>query len=253
MLKTIVEQKRQEVDCAKLVQPATTMAIQPASHEFAKAIQRVNWALIAECKLASPVKGRLCTGYTVPELAEIYAANGAAALSVHTDRHFCGHLQDIAKVRETVALPILRKDFIIDPYQIYEARAAGAHAILLIAAILTDEEILSFLAVAAEMGMDCLVETHSREELKRVIKTPANIVGINNRDLKTFTTSIENTFDLLPDVEPGKTIISESGIHCGQDALRLKSAGVRGILVGEGLVKAADIACKTKELALQQN
>lgn len=251
MLNRIVAEKRQEVAECKAITPlaSITDGLRPGESAFAKALRRSDWSLIAECKLASPAKGRLCSSHTVPELARLYTENGATALSVHTSRQFCGLLADIAAVRAVTGLPILRKDFIIDDYQLYETRRAGADAVLLIAAILTDEELIRFLAIAGQLGLDCLVEVHSRQELERVLQIGAELVGINNRNLQTFVTDIGTTFTLLPDCDSRRLIISESGINSGREAARLKEAGVRGILVGEGLVTAGDIAGRVRELA----
>lgn len=252
MLKKITDKKRQIVEVLKKERPLASFLkdITPGNFAFAKALQQSEWTLIAECKLASPAKGQLCTDYSVPQLAKIFAENGAAALSVHTDMHFCGRLDDIAAVRAVTQLPILRKDFIIDEYQIYEARAAGADAVLLIANILSDHQLKEYLEIAGTLGMDALVEVHTLEELERVQQTPATLVGINNRNLATFITDIQNTFDLLPYCDKRCLVISESGVSNGAEANRLQMAGVRGVLVGEGLVKAADIAGKTRELAM---
>jgi tryptophan synthase beta chain len=251
MLQRIVEERRQEVDLRKVAVPRGVLekTILKGSFAFSKAVREAPWALIAECKLASPVKGQLCPDHTVPELATIFSVAGAAALSVHTSRHFAGQLEDIAAVKAVSKLPVLRKDFIIDEYQLYETRWAGADAVLLIAAILSDGELASFLATAGTLGLDCLVEVHNREELSRVQQTAAEFVGINNRDLRSFTTNIENTFALLPYCDSRRLIISESGIKSREEAMRLKQSGVRGILVGEGLVKTADIAGRVRELA----
>ena len=252
MLKSITEKKRQIVAVTKKERPLASLLKYITSGQFAfsKAIQQSPWTLIAECKLASPAKGQLCTDYSVPQLAKIFSENGATALSVHTDMHFCGKLEDIAAVRAVTQLPILRKDFIIDEYQIYEARAAGADAVLLIANILSDVQLKEYLTLAHELGMDALVEVHTLEELKRVQQTPAFLVGINNRNLKTFVTDVQNTFDLLPFYDGHRLIISESGVSNGVEANRLQLVGVRGVLVGEGLVRATDIAEKTRELAM---
>lgn len=249
MLNQIVETIRQQVVARKLSHPLNSLPVQPGAFAFSQALAATGWALIAECKLASPAKGRLCQTHTAPELARIFTAGGAAALSVHTSTPFLGKLEDIAAVRALSPLPILRKDFIIDEYQVYEARAAGADAILLIAAILDDTSLSQFLATARNLGMDCLVEVHNLDELERVKQTDAKTVGINNRDLTTFSTDIANTFDLLPHCDPRWRIISESGIHDAADARRLQEAGVKGILVGESLVRAPDIAALTRVLA----
>jgi indole-3-glycerol phosphate synthase len=173
-----------------------------------------------ECKLASPAKGLLTGHHTVAELAAIYTAGGAAALSVHTSAPVRGRVEDLAAVRAVSSLPIMRKDFIIDEYQIYEARWAGADAILLIAAILTDEELARFTALAAHLGLDALVEVHSRAELDRVQRTPAPIIGINNRDLRTLhqPTLAAYTFALLPHTDGTRLVISEKRHRGGDDA-----------------------------------
>lgn len=252
MLKKITDKKRQTVAEAKEQRPLVELLqdITPGNFAFSKAIKQSEWTLIAECKLVSPAKGPLCTDYSVPELAQIYTANGATALSVHTDVHFNGRLQDIAAVRAVTTLPILRKDFIIDAYQIYEARAAGADAVLLIVNILSDEQLKEYLAIACELGMDSLVEVHTLEELQRAQQTSATLVGINNRNLKTFVTDVQNTFELLPYCDGQRIVLSESGVSARAEADHLQRAGVRGILVGEGLVKATDIAKQTRELAM---
>ena len=252
MLNQIVAAIREQVAILKQTQPLDPLSIQPASFALSRALEAADWTLIAECKLTSPAKGPLCDSRSVPELARLFTDNGATALSVHTSAPFQGKLADIATVRAVSPLPILRKDFIIDEYQIYEARAAGADAILLIAAILNDTELNQFLATAKRLGMDCLVEVHSLPELDRVKNTSASLIGINNRDLTTFNTDIANTFSLLPHCEPHWRLISESGIRSGSDAITLKQAGVHGILVGESLVKASDIASHCRDLALRQ-
>lgn len=251
MLNQIVAAIREQVAILKQTQPLDPLSIQPASFALSRALEAADWALIAECKLTSPAKGPLCDSRSVPELARIFTDNGATALSVHTSAPFQGKLADIAAVRAVSPLPILRKDFIIDEYQVYEARAAGADAILLIAAILTDAELNQFLSTATRFGMDCLVEVHSLSELERVKTTSARLVGINNRDLTTFTTDIANTFSLLPHCDPRWRLISESGIGSRSDAMQLKQTGIDGILVGESLVKAADIAAHCSDLALR--
>ena len=252
MLNSIVNQTRQAVALAKQNKPLTLIEqdIVAGNYAFSAAIKKREWTLIAECKLASPVKGTLCSAHTVPELAGVFAAHGAAALSVHTNAAFRGSINDIARVKQMVDLPVLCKEFILDEYQLYAARAAGADAVLLIAAILAADELVRFIEIVAGLGMDALVEVHTLPELQQVQQTAAKLIGINNRNLETFTTSIEQTFALLPYYEPERLLISESGIRTGQDALRLKQAGVNGILVGEGLVTTGDIAAKTRELAL---
>ena len=251
MLNQIVVAIREQVATLKQTRALAPASIAPANFALSRAMQIADWTLIAECKLASPAKGQLCESLSVPELAKIFTDNGASALSVHTSAPFKGKLSDIAAVRDVSPLPILRKDFIIDEYQLYESRAAGADAILLIAAILTDAELNQFLATANRLGMDCLVEVHSLAELERVKSTSASLVGINNRNLNTFTTDIANTFSLLPHCDSRWRLISESGIGSRSDAMQLKQTGIDGILVGESLVKAVDIATHCRDLALR--
>ena len=168
-------------------------------------------------------------------------------LSVHTDPHFLGCNEDFRKVRAEVNLPLLRKDFIIDEYQIYEARMLGADAVLLIARILTPETLKRFLYTAWSLGMDALIEVS--RDMEAALATPAEFIGINNRNLVSFTTSIEQTMGLLPYADKSRTLISESGVFTGEDARRLHDAGCDGILVGEGLVRADDVAAQTRAFA----
>lgn len=254
MLAQIVAAKRQEVAASKKSRPVAVMLrdLTRGRFAFSRAIRQTDWALIAECKLASPAKGRLCERYSVPELAGLFTAGGAAALSVHTSAPFGGCLEDLARVRAVTPLPLLRKDFIIDEYQLYESRWAGADAVLLIASLLAAAELGGCLALARRLGLDCLVEVHDREELAKVQSTPARLIGINNRDLTTFKTDLATTFALLPATDRRRRVISESGIASGEDARRLQAAGVRGILVGEGLVTAGDVLARTRELALSE-
>jgi indole-3-glycerol phosphate synthase len=249
VLNQIVETIRQQVAVSQISHPLDSLDINPGSFAFSQGISATDWTLIAECKLASPSKGRLCQNHTVPELAKIFTDNGATALSVHTSAPFLGKVEDIAAVKTVSTLPVLRKDFIIDEYQVFESRAAGADAILLIAAILDDTVLNQFLATAGSLGMDCLVEVHNLPELERVKRMDAAIIGINNRDLTTFSTDIANTFRLLPHFDPRWRIISESGIQGVADVRRLQEAGVNGVLVGESLVRAPNIAGLTRSLA----
>ena len=216
-----------------------------------RAIAEREWSLIAECKLASPAKGRLTTRHSVADLAKLYEQNGAAALSVHTDAHFLGRLEDIAAVKAVTSLPVLRKEFIVDEYQLYETALAGADGVLLIAAVLQAEELKRYQEIAEDLGLDCLVEVHGVAELPAALAAQAPLLGINNRDLTNFRTDVEHTFQLLPQCA-GQLVISESGIKNGETARRLRQAGVRGILVGEGLVVADDVAAMTREMALME-
>ncbi|MDR3348723.1 MAG: indole-3-glycerol phosphate synthase TrpC [Acidaminococcales bacterium] len=216
---------------------------------FGQKIKTSGWTLIAECKLASPAKGALCPGETAPGLARVYEANGAAALSVHTNGHFLGKAQDLAAVRRGTGLPVMRKEFIVHPYQIYETAFLGADALLLIARILERKRLAEFIAEADGLGLDCLVEAHDEADIDKSLEAGAGIIGINNRDLANFATDINVSLRLFPRCA-GKPAISESGIKNGKDAALLKGAGFKGILVGEALVTAGDIGQKTREMAL---
>ena len=251
ILAEIVEKKKDIVAAAKTAVPFDEVkrAARPGRFGLSHRVRGEAWSLIAECKLQSPAKGRLCRTYSVTELAKIYEENGASALSVHTDPHFLGCNEDFAAVRKMTKMPLLRKDFIIDEYQIYEARMLGADAVLLITRILSPRQLMEFLYLTWGLGMDALVEVHDEEDLAAALATPAEFIGVNNRNLTTFTTSIENTMALLPKIGEGRTIISESGVQSAEDAERLREAGCDGILVGEGLVTAANVAQATQRLS----
>ena len=251
ILAEIVEKKKEIVAAAKKALPFDEVKRQarPGGFRLSHRVRGEAWSLIAECKLQSPAKGRLCRTYSVTELAKVYEENGASALSVHTDPHFLGCNEDFAAVRKMTQMPLLRKAFIIDEYQIYEARMLGADAVLLIARILSPRQLMEFLYLTWGLGMDALVEVHDEADLKMALDTPAEFIGVNNRNLTTFTTSIENTMALLPKIGEGRTIISESGVQSAEDAERLREAGCDGILVGEGLVTAPSVAQMTQQLA----
>lgn len=205
--------------------------------------------IIAEVKKASPSLGIIRKDFQPVAIAKIYESNGAAAISVLTDvKYFQGSMKYLTDIKNTVRLPILRKDFIIDSYQIYEARSAGADAILLIAALLSEEEIQSFLNTSEKLGMDCLVEVHSAVELEKVLRTKATIIGINTRDLKTFRTDLEITFQLKAMIPEDKIVVSESGIKSRSDILKLQEHGIHAVLIGETLMKSDNIQSKLCEL-----
>jgi indole-3-glycerol phosphate synthase len=212
--------------------------------------------LIAEVKKASPSAGVIREDFDPVAIAQIYAANGADALSVLTDEHyFKGHLSYLHSIRDVVKLPVLRKDFIVDPWQVYESRAFGADAILLIAECLETAEMMDLQILATELHLTTLIEVHDVENLMRVrdhlIGFPHrsySLLGINNRDLRTFRTDLGNTLRMSELVEDRSVLVSESGIHAREDVTKLAEAGVRAVLVGESLMKAPDIAAKIREV-----
>ncbi len=198
-------------------------------------------AVIAEVKKASPSKGVLRADFAPAEIARSYAAAGAAALSVLTDeRFFQGSAEYLRQAREACALAVLRKDFVVDPYQVFEARAIGADAILLIAACLDDATMADFEATATALGMDVLVEVHDRAELDRALRLATPLVGINNRDLRSFEVSLDTTLALAPRIPADRLAVAESGILVCADVQRLRAAGVHAFLVGEAFMRASD-------------
>jgi indole-3-glycerol phosphate synthase len=222
----------------------------PATRPFRQRLTGGPIRLIAEIKQASPTKGLLCSNFQPLSLARIYESSGAAAISVLTDQEFFqGSLAHLEMVKmETTKLPILRKDFIIDPYQILEARVYGADAILLIVAALTGQKLASYLQIAKSLGLEALVEIHTRSELALALEAGAELIGINNRDLKSFAVDLETTFRLLEAIPKDKVVVAESGINKRSDLMRLAQAGVNAALVGEALVTAADPGAKIREL-----
>ena len=212
-------------------------------------------ALIAEIKRASPSKGLLCPQLDPLALASVYIANGAAAISGLTDaRYFQGsleHLEQVHALRQEAgaAVGLLRKDFIVDAYQVYEARAAGADAVLLIAAVLTGSELAELLALARSLGMEALIEVHDEAELERALRCRPRLIGVNNRDLRTFKVALETCLSLAPHAPPEVCLVAESGIHSRADVERLAQAGVDAILVGEALVTSEDPAAQTALLS----
>lgn len=200
---------------------------------------RIN--IVAEIKQRSPSKGIICEDFDPVRIAKSYANSGAAALSVLCEEDFFGgSLEHLEAVRHQVDLPLLRKDFIFDEYQLYESAAAGADAILLIVAILEDELLAGLKGLAGELGLDALVEVHSAAEMERAVRAGASIIGVNNRDLTTFNVDLETSVRMAALAPSGATLVSESGIHNGRDIRRLKPAGFSGFLVGEYLMRASN-------------
>ncbi len=253
MLEKIVADKKEELKQRKKAVSASEMEARIAwsagTLDFASALKGDGVRLIAEVKKASPSRGILCPEFDPVALARTYANNGAAAISVLTEeKYFGGHLNHLSEIRNKVEIPLLRKDFIFDPYQVYESRACGADALLLIAAILEPEPLAELLSLSRELGLSCLVEVHNENELEMALHSGAQIIGINNRDLKTFSVDIGTTQRLRPLVPKDKTVVSESGISRRQDMEYLKELGVDAALVGEALLTAGDIAAKMREL-----
>jgi indole-3-glycerol phosphate synthase len=246
ILARIVARKREELATAR---PTYTQLEQLAEarvndrRSFVSALRSHSPAIIAEIKKASPSKGVLSSDFRPAQTAQAYESGGAAALSVLTDRDFFqGRLDDLAAARGAVALPVLRKDFTIDPLHVVEAAAHGADAILLIAAILTSREMRDFRELAWRYGMDSLVEVHDAEELRPALDSGAQIVGVNNRNLRTFDVTLETSLRLAPMMPAGILKVSESGIHDSADVHRLMDAGYGAFLVGEHLMKSGDPA-----------
>ena len=255
MLNEIVAQKRGEVEQRKKHIPLSRLqeriARQAAPLDFALALKGTHTRLIAEVKRASPSRGVLCPDFHPVDIAQKYAQGGAAAISVLTEtNYFEGSIDHLAAIREKIRLPLLRKDFIFDPYQVYESRAYGADALLLIVAILNQKQLEELLSLSHHLGLNCLVETHNRDEVERAVNSQAKIIGINNRDLTTFAIDIDTTRRLLPLIPQGRIAVSESGISSRSDVEKLKGWGVNVILVGEALVAAGDIVAKVRELII---
>jgi len=224
----------------------------PPARDFIVALHGDTVALIAEVKKASPSKGVLIENFDPVIIAKTYADNGASAISVLTDEAFFqGHLDDLRDVRASVHIPVLRKDFIIHPYQVYEGRAAGADAILLIVAALEDAQLADLHSLIQELGMAALVEIHNEAELERALKIGAALVGINNRDLKTFHEDLNITARLAKLVPPGVTVVAESAIRNVSDVRRMGDYGAQAVLVGESLVKADNRALQVREFSSQ--
>ena len=255
ILDDIVTAKREELERQKSSVPLEALerriAKCPRPLNFSGALLADRVRLIGEIKKASPSRGILCPDFDPVRLANIYVENGAAAISVLTDPRFQGTLDHLMAVKQAVlshGTPVLRKDFIFDPYQVYEARSCGADAILLIVAILTHQQLAEYLKLSRQFWMQCLVEVHTQEELKVALDVGAEIVGINNRDLRTFRTDLSVTRELAPLVSRGVVVVSESGINTEADMLVLKELGVHAALVGEALVTASDVGAKVREL-----
>jgi indole-3-glycerol phosphate synthase len=257
ILDRIVEAKAIRLEAAKSRRPLTELVESTAvrtstrvPHSLAGALGRADRVnIIAEIKQRSPSKGIICEDFDPVRIAERYADAGAAALSVLAEEDFFGgSLDHLEAIRRRVALPLLRKDFIFDEYQLYESVLAGADAVLLIVAILEDELLASLVELAATLELDALVEVHSADEMKRANRSDAAVIGINNRDLTTFAVDLETSINLARLAPKSAVLVSESGIHTGGDIRRLKSAGFNAFLVGEHLMRAADPGAALEQL-----
>jgi len=249
ILQNIITRKHEEIAARQTRLPLSELRARaqdaPPARGFAAAIEaRIgagHAAVIAEVKKASPSKGVIRADFDPAAIARSYAAHGAACLSVLTDMDFFQgadlHLQ---QARAACALPVLRKDFTIAPYQVLEARALGADCILLIAAALSDAQLAELAGLADETGLDVLIEVHDGEELARALPVPAPLLGINNRDLRTFNTTLETSLNLREQVPPARRLVTESGIHTAQDVARMRAAGIDAFLVGEAFLREPD-------------
>lgn len=258
ILDEIVENKKAELEQRKDYYPLEVI-MEKIDREFrnprslAPALTKREGAsavrIIAEVKRASPSKGIIRQNFMAGEIARLYELNGAAAISVLTEeKYFKGNIEYLSAIRRNSKIPVLRKDFIFDEYQVYESRAAGADAILLIVAILDKEKLKKLMDLSASLGMSTLVEVHNESELETALEAGANIIGVNNRDLKTFKTDINVTVRLIPYVPKDVILVSESGINTVDDIVELMKEGVDAFLIGEALMREEDIAKKLKQL-----
>jgi indole-3-glycerol phosphate synthase len=254
ILDRIVETKWREIEAARRAVPEAELerraAALPPARDFTAAVGRPGAVrVIAEVKKASPSAGVIRTDFDPVQIATTYEAHGAAAISVLTDvSYFQGSLGYLTAVRRAVGCPVLRKDFVLDRYQLLEARVAGADAALLLAECLPGDRLPLLQREATAIGLHTLVELHDAAELPRVLDCGAAVIGINNRDLRTFTTRLEHTLELLPRIPRDRVVVSESGIKTHADLERLRAAGVRAVLVGESLMRAPDIGAALDEL-----
>jgi len=242
-----VDERRGRVPQADL---ESRLSARGEDRPFREALVRPGLSLIAEFKRRSPSAGAISSTAAVADQVGAYERGGAAALSVLTDeRHFGGSLDDLRAARAACDLPILRKDFIVDPYQLYEAAVNGADAVLLIVRVLDDRELRALYGEARGLDLDCLVEVHDAEELERALELDADAIGINNRNLDEGTVEVSTTYELMPDVPAGKTVVAESGISARAELEELERVGVDAVLIGEALMSAGDPEAKTRELA----
>lgn len=254
ILSKIIKEKREAVEAARIKVPEQAL-VEAARKIYVKSSFKRNISrphhinLIAEIKKASPSRGIIRGDFHPLKIALTYQAGGASSLSVLTDeRFFDGNLKTLKELKGRITLPLLRKDFIIDEYQLYESVVAGADAILLIADILTGEELANFYRISKELGMDVIVEVHNEEDIEKALKSGTSIIGINNRDLNTFKVDISTTQRLIRHIPENKVRVSESGIKTYEDVMFLKSLGINAVLIGEAFMEADNIAAKMREV-----
>lgn len=251
-IENLISSTRDEVESRKKSIPVSELEklIASSSHEgkpFNEALVRPGLSVIAEHKRRSPSAGEIRAGSTVTEIVQAYERGGAAALSILTDPfHFGGSLDDLDEARSATGLPILSKNFHIDPYQLYESAAHGADAVLIVVASVSPRRLRELYEEAHALDLDALVEVHNEEELEQALEIEADVIGINNRDLATFEIDVETTFELMADIPTGITIVAESGIANLDQILRLDDAGVDAVLIGQALMSAPDVeeACR---------
>jgi indole-3-glycerol phosphate synthase len=241
-----LDRRKRERPLAELEREAEADRI---ARPFAEALARPGTSLVAEHKRRSPSAGSIREGASCAEVVRAYERGGAAAVSVLTEEaHFGGSLADLREARGATELPLLRKDFTIDPYQLYEAKAAGADAVLLVVGSLEPRQLTSLYGLARDLDLDAIVEIHDDEELERALEVDCDVIGINNRDLEDLSVDIERTFDLLADVPAGKVVVSESGIRDREQIEELEQVGVDAVLIGEALMRAPDPEAAVREL-----
>jgi len=249
-LSEIIERKRQRIASAKRTVHLEAPERRSSPHRLRQALLNDGINIIAEFKRRSPSKGVIRADADLEQIVKSYEAGGAAAISVLTEEdYFSGSLDDLRQVKKSVDLPALRKDFICDEYQIYESAAAGADAVLLIVAALDENQLVSLRKlVEDELGMDALIEVHTRDEMQRAIACGANLIGVNNRNLHTFEVSLNTSLSLAKEAPPGAVLISESGLNNSIDLARLRDAGYKGFLIGESLMRSEDPAAALRTL-----
>lgn len=254
ILDDILQRKEEELQLEKKRVPQKELLdklkIPRPKRDFKESIHKADQVnLIAEVKKASPSRGIIREDFDPVAIARTYEASGAKALSVLTDEPFFkGKLSYIGEIRDATTLPILRKDFIIDEYQVYQSAIAGSDAVLLITSILAKEKMAGFLAIASELQLDCLVEVHTEEDMARALEVGSEVIGINNRDLSTFKVSLNTTEKLIGLIPEGKVIASESGIKTCEDVMKLTTLGVDAVLIGEAFLESHDVGARVKEI-----